>query len=169
MTEHSTSFGQKFETLPDLSKSTVVTKKVADRKTRKRNISPPPLEITNNSLCLKTAQSLYEKQKPIRGQHNMSPARLKALNDLKKQNKSNKPVNMANLSGLERANLRVQTDENFSESNTSSLPNFNTNKTTYDWKQNQNRRQIKLPSLFREEDNNNTGRTSRTAVGHPMI
>ena len=92
LTEQSTMLGQKFDTLPDLSKSAVVTKKVADRKTKKRNISPPPLEITNNSLCLKTAQSLYEKQKPIRGQHNMSPARLKALNDLKKQSKSNKPV-----------------------------------------------------------------------------
>ena len=45
---------------------------------------------------------------------------------------------MADLMGLERGNPRV-TDENFSQSNTSSIPDFNVNKTTYDWNH-QNRR-----------------------------
>ena len=161
---------QKFDTLPDLSKSVVATKKVVDRKTKKRNISPPPSDITSNDLCLQTAKNLYEEKKPIRGQHNMSPARLKALNDLKKQTKSNKPVNMANLLGLERGNPRV-TDEYISDSNTSSIPSFNINKTTYNWKQ-LNNRQVKLPSLFKDNEDLaciNNGRTSKTAVGNPLI
>ena len=90
---------------------------------------------------------------------------MKILKDIKKQNKANKPVNMDQILGLVRGNTRV-IDDNFSESNNPSVPNFNIEKTTYGWKH-PTRRKVKLPSLVKDEGVN--GRTSRTAVGVPKI